>query len=349
MEHPYFLLLLLFFPLYFYFRNVVKYYFRHACLENLSNKIVKTQFKWQHLILVGAFFLIIAACSIIRESKELAKVYAVHKYVLVNDGSGSMVNNSKENGIGNELIAVLAGNDILLNFLGKRKDGSKDLVSAIIFSDDAFIVSGLSDDPKFVQKKLKRVDYRMPPLSSGTNIEAGLWGGLEMLLSNNDLVKQEELDHLQFKFYGKGPLKTDDAVEAIVARKSNFVGNSIIIFTDGFFNAEGDRNKMSSFKIIDFCKLIGVRVYFISIGSLNETLIKSCKNTGGRGDVIQGYDRKAIERIYEEIVTSQANEYVLREVAVDHSLSDLFSVFGIVLVYLGLIFRNTVYLNYTEV
>src|SRR6185369_2843283 len=102
----------------------------------------------------------------------------------------------KENGIGVELTAVLSGNDKLLNFLGKREDGSRDLVGAIVFSNDAFTVSNLCDDPFFVQKKLKRIDYRLSPLAGGTDIESGLWAALEMLLSQNNMVLEEDLNHL---------------------------------------------------------------------------------------------------------------------------------------------------------
>lgn len=349
-EHPYLLLLLLLFPVYFYYRNVTKYYFRHAYLDNLRNKASKGFFRWQYLILAGAFFLTLAACNIVWKNTEVVRVYQVHKYVLVNDGSGSMVNAQKENGIGDQLTAVLSGNDKLFDFLGRRKDGSKDLVGAIVFADDAFTVSGLTDDPRFVQKKLKRIDYRLPPMSGGTDIESGLWAALEMLLSQNNEVKQEELDHLQFMFYGGGnDVKKDEMLDSIVARKDKFAGSSIIIFTDGIFNAVGDQNKMSSFKIINFCKLLGIRVYFISIFDLNKNLITVCRDTGGRGDVVKGYDQKRLEQIYEEIATSQANEYTTKEQTVDHSLSDLLGIGGLYLVLLGLFFHNTTQLNFTEV
>lgn len=349
-QYPYLLLLLLFFPVYFYFRNRVKFYFRHACLENLRGRTVRNYFKWQYCMLLGSFFLTLAACNIVWKMKEIIQVYQVHKYVLVNDGSGSMVNPQKENGIGDELTALISGNDKLLDFLGKRKDGSKDLVGAVVFSNDAFVVAGLTDDPQFVQKKLKRIDYRLEPMGGGTDIESGLWAGVEMLLSHNDMIKQYELDKLQFKFYGQETkVKVDDFTNSIAARKEKFAGGSIIIFTDGIFNAHGNQRKMSSFKIIDFCRLVGIRIYFISIFDLDKDLVKFCKDTGGRGDIIKGYDKNRLEEIYNEIVVSQANEYVVKEQSVDRSLADIFAGIALWLILTGFMIHTTLQLNFTEV
>lgn len=349
-QNPYLLLLLLLFPVYFYFRNRVKFYFRHACLDNLRGKTVKTYLKWQYFMLFGAFFITLAAANFVFSATEKIKVYQVHKYVLVNDGSGSMVNNSKENGIGDELMAVLSGNDKLFDFLGNRQDGSKDLVGAVVFSNDAFTVSGLTDDPRFVQQKLNRIDYRLPPLGMGTDIESGLWAGVEILLSHNDAINQYDLTKIQFRFYGlETQIKPDDFIKSIVADKDKFAGGSIIIFTDGVFNPHGDQRKMSSFKIIDFCRMIGIRVYFISIYNLDAQLVKFCKETGGRGDIIKGFDKKRLEEIYNEIVVSQANEHIVKEQSVDHSLSEIFGGIGLWFILVGFFIHTTIQLNFTEV
>lgn len=349
-QHPYFLLLLLLFPVYYYFRHRVKFYFRHACLQNVGGLTVNTIFHWQYMMLLGALCLIFAACNITWKTTETTKVYQVHKYVLVNDGSGSMVNNSRENGIDERLEAVLAGNDKMFDFLGKREDGSKDLIGAIVFSDDAFVVSSLTDDPRFVQKKLRRIDYRLEPMGRGTDIESGLWASLDMLLSQDDIVKLDEREKLQFKFYGQdNTVKVDDFVNSIVAQKDKFAGSSIIIFTDGMFNAAGNQRKMSSFKIIDFCRMMGIRVYFISIYDLDKNLVKFCKDTGGRGEIIKGYDLKRLESIYNDIAESQANEYTVKETTVDRSLAEIFGCLGLWLILTGFTIHTTLQLNFTEV
>jgi hypothetical protein len=301
-------------------------------------------------MLFGAFFITLAAANFVFSATEKIKVYQVHKYVLVNDGSGSMVDNRKENGIGEQLTALISGNDKLFEFLGNREDGSKDLVGAVVFSNDAFTISGLTDDPRFVQQKLKRIDYRLQPLAQGTDIEAGLWAGVEMLLSHNDAINQDDLTKLQFKFYGQETqMKPDDFIKSIVVNKDKFVGSSIIIFTDGVFNAHGNQRKMSSYKIIDFCKMIGIRVYFISIYELDQQLVKFCKETGGRGDVIKEFGKKRLEDIYNEIVVSQANEYVVKEQSVDHSLSEIFGGIGLWFILVGFLIHTTIQLNFTEV
>jgi hypothetical protein len=311
---------------------------------------VKTLLRWQTLVLLGAFFITLAAANFTLSMTEKTKVYQVHKYVLVNDGSGSMVDNNKENGIGDALGAVLAGNEKLFDFLGKREDGSKDLAGAVVFSDDAFVVSWLSDDPQFVHQKLRRIDYRLQPLARGTNIESGLWAGVEMLLSHNDVVKQDDLDKLQVRFYGEErSIKTDDFIKSLISQKDKFAGGSIIIFTDGIFNPDGSRARMSSFRIIDFCKLVGIRVYFVSIFDLDTQLIKFCNETGGRGEIIKGFNKKRLEVIYNDIVESQAKEYVVKEQSVDHSLSYIFGCIGLWCMLVGFFLHTTSQLNFTEV
>jgi hypothetical protein len=349
-ENPYFLCLLILFPLYIYFWNKRKFYFRHPYIKHLSNSS-KAWFNWQYFVLAGSLLLVIAASNFVWKMKETQKVSLIHKYVLVNDGSGSMVNNTKENGIGRELTAILSGNEKLLSFLGNRKDGSKDLVGAIVFADDAFTVSYLCDDPEFVHKKLLRIDYRVPPMNQGTNIGAGIWSAIEMVLSQNKAIPQDDLDKLQVRFYGEGhQLKKDDFVDGIVAQKDKFTGTSIIFFTDGIFqNAAGNPRIMSTYKLINFCKDMGIRVYFISIFELDNLIAKYSRDTGGRGEVVLNYDKKRLEEIYEEIATSQAQEYIMKDVVVDRSFAQWFGIAGLGLVLFGVVLHNTKQLSFTEV
>jgi len=301
-------------------------------------------------MLTGTFFITLAAANFTLSMTEKTRVYQVHKYVLVNDGSGSMVENNKENGVGVALTALISGNEKLLDFLGKRQDGSKDLIGAVVFSDDAFVVSGLTDDPQFVQQKLRRIDYRLQPLARGTDIESGLWSGVEMLISHNNVVKQDELERLQVRFYSSDrQIKPDDLITSIVSRKEKFAGGSIIIFTDGIFDPNGHRNKMSAFRIIDFCKMTGIRVYFISLFDLDAQLVKACKETGGRGDIIKGFNKKRMEEIYNDIVVSQASEYTVKEQSVDHSLSQILGGIGLWCILVGFFLHTTIQLNFTEV
>ena len=351
-ENPYFLLLLLVFLLYFCFWKSRKFYFRHPCMENLPTFNPKFWLSWEFLMLTGILFLIAGAANFVWKTKESSKVNLVHKYVLINDGSGSMVDNNRPNGVGDALTAVLSGNAKLFDFLGKRNDGSKDLIGAVAFSSDSFIVSYLSDDPDFVHKKLKRIDYRLPPMNQGTYVAAGLWTGLEMILSHDQSISPESLDNLQVKFYGQGHnIKHNNTTESIVANKANFAGTSLIFFMDGvFFAPDGNKNIMSTYKIINFCKEMGIRVYFISIYQLDQTIIRYCKDTNGRGEIVaDGYNKKKLEAIYEDIVTSQAKEYIIKEENVDRSLGTILGSIGLVLVLCGLVLHTTKQLNFTEV
>lgn len=346
-ENPWFLLLLILIPCYLLFRKQ-KYFFRHPYIKSLpvlSNRV----YYWQTFVLSGCIVLILAASNLTWKVVETRKVALVHKYVLVNDGSGSMVNMTKENGIGKELTAVLSGNQRLLSFLGNRSDGSKDLVGAIVFADDAFTVSNLCDDPNFVYKKLLRIDYRVPPMCQGTNIGAGIWAAIEMSLAGE--IPQEDLDHLQIKFYGEGhELKKDDLIKSMIAKKDKFTGTSIIFFTDGIFNdAAGKPKVMSTYKLINFCRDMGIRVYFISIFELDHLIKKYCKDTGGRGEVVNGYDQNRLEEIYDDVVKSQSQEYVIKEESIDRSFAYWFGLVGLLLVLLGVLLHNTSQLNFTEV
>lgn len=303
-------------------------------------------------MLLGSSFLVLGAANFVWKTKETSRISLVHKYVLINDGSGSMVNGSKPNGIGKELISVLSGNAKLFDFLSKREDGSKDLVGAVVFSSDSFVVSYLSDDPEFVHKKLKRIDYRLHPLNQGTYVAAGLWTGLEMVLAHEHTISQSDLDHLQLKFYGQGhEIKKDIITDSMIANRDRFVGSSLIFFTDGIFDyPEGNPFVMSTYKIINFCKEMGIRVYFISIFQLDQLVIKYCKDSNGRGELItDGYNKKRLEEIYEDIVTSQAKEYAIKEDTVDRSLGTILGFIGLVLILFGLILHNTKQLNFTEV
>lgn len=351
-ENPYFLLLLLVFVLYFYFWKSRKFYFRHPCMANLPTFNPRFWLSWEFLMLAGILFLIAGAANFVWRTKESSKVSLVHKYVLINDGSGSMVNFSMPNGVGKELTSLMAGNAKLFNFLGKRNDGSKDLVGAVAFSSDSFIVSYLSDDPDFVHKKLKRIDYRLPPMNEGTYVAAGLWTGLEMVLSHDKNISQESLDNLQLKFYGNGhKIKHNSITESIVSNKANYVGTSLIIFTDGvFFAPDGNNTIMSTYKIINFCKEMGIRVYFIAIYQLDQHIVKYCRETNGRGEIVtDGYNKQKLEAIYEDIVTSQAKEYVMKEENVDRSLGTILGSIGLAFVLCGLILHTTKQLNFTEV
>lgn len=348
-ENPWGFTLLLAFVVYWFFHNRVKYYFRHPCLANITTT-KKRWHDWQAIMLVGIFFIILACCNFVFKTKEVSNVLMVHKYVLVNDGSGSMVDAKEPNGIGNELKAVLGGNEKFFSVLGNRKDGSKDLVGAIVFADDAFIVSYLTDEPEFVHKKLLRIDYRLPPMNGGTHIQAGLWSALSMLLEQDKFFTTTELDKLERRFYGHGlTLKKDAIIEEAITHKANLTGNSLIIFTDGLFSsAEGGSSIMSAFKLLDFCKMCGIRVYFISIFELDKRIADYCKQTGGRGEVIKGYDKKRLEEIYGDIASSQAKEYTVKEDVVDRSLSQYFGLIGLYCVFVGL-FVKSMFANYTEV
>lgn len=346
-ENPYFLLSLLLIPLYFMWRKK-KHYISHPCVNIFPKS--KSMFSWKACVLLGATSLILASANISMKSKEAKTVSLAHKYVLVNDASGSMIHGGMENGVGDALKAVIAGNKKFLSLLNKREDGTKDLVSLVVFSDEGYIVSYFTEDSEFVFKKLTRIDYRLHPLNRGTNLQAALWTALNVVLTNGG-ISEEDASRVSMKFYGRGAnIKQDGFLENIINKKKSYEGASIIVFTDGFFMApEGSPFMMSAYKILDFCKLSGIRVYFISVDVMPPDITRLCKEGGGDTLIAKPLDISKLEKIYEGIIKSQANEHEDIEIDVDRSLSMYLGLVGLLFVFLGLMLHNTRQLNYTEV
>ena len=345
-ENLWVLLFLLLIPLYFIWRN--DGYIRHPATGVFPTK--KLSISWRVLCLVGFVFLVLAASNIVLSFKEIVRVNMAHKYVLVNDASGSMIDQRQENGIGSDMKAVLAGNRKLLSMLGDRIDGSRDLVSLIIFSDDAFVVSYFVEDGNFIYKKLERIDYRQYPLNRGTNLQAALLSGINLILSYGKIT-DDVIDRLAMRFYGHGfDLKQDGFIDTIIAKKKDYEGASIIVFTDGYFMTPGgSTNMMSAYKLINFCKLAGIRVYFISVAIMSPELTQLCLESGGDVLIIRNINESKLEKIYQSIVESQANEYTSIELDKDYSLSVILGCLALAFLSLGLALHNSSQLNYTEV
>src|ERR1019366_8019947 len=156
-------------------------------------------------------------------------------------------------------------------------------------------------------------DYRVPPMNSGTQLEKALWAGVFLVLNvNKGTELSDDMKRLQIRMYGVGlKMKPDSFVDKMVAEnKEKAKGASLVVFTDGIFDKpEGAQYLMSCYKIMDFCKLVGIRVYVISVEQLQDLVLMSCKETGGNGVVIKEYNQVRFDQAYIDIIKSQANEY----------------------------------------
>jgi len=345
MNYPFFLLLLLL-PLLFFVYKGRKFFLTHAYVSALSLTGGKSKFRLNYKFLnwLAFFFLILAASDISWSITEVVETHLVHKYILINDASGSMVDFMQKNGIGREMQALLDGNK---KFLLGLKDGKrKDYVGAIVFSSNAFVVSDLVDDPEFVLKKILRIDYSINPLAGGTNIKSAIWTGILMALG------EKKNDKLEVRMYGdENRLIEDDYLKGLASSKQKEVqGTSLIVFTDGFLpNPAGSNFDMSMFKLMNFCEMIGIRIFLISVSTMEINIASSIKKTGGSIIVTNDINSSKLTKVYKDILDSQANEMIEVEQESDKSLSQLLAFVALIFLFLGIVLQNTFNRNFTEV
>lgn len=364
-EHPWFLLLLILFFLNQFFRKS-KYFLKHADIQSLVNSTKKS--RWGSVLAaspsflkeLGCLLLILAAADYGLYYQENWKKTIIHKYVLLDDGSSSMVDATKPKGIGQELTDLLEGNDRFLKALEelKRPDQSRDLVSAMVFSDDPYIVCYLTEDYDFVRKKLSYVDWRQSPLNSGTEIDKAFWVGLKLILKNNydkggAFFSEDEFVSLETRLKGQDRIlnldqlpETKRKVEQI---KKEIRGSSLVAFTDGFIIFDGDQLRMSVPKILSFLKELGVRAYLISVERISLDFLKYIQATGGRGIIIRSLDLEKITSAYKEIVDLEAGEFLTINRRLKKSYSHWLAMAGLALLTIYSVLRNTVSRSLTEI
>lgn len=317
-EHPYILLALFLLLTAFVWRNS-RYYLRHAYLQSVGSKACR---KWVEngFFMMGWILLVLAAADPTWGVTEIERKQPVNKYVLLNDGSGSMVDANKERGIGLRLDVLAKANKSFLNLLDKRSDGSKDLVGAIVFSTDAYVVSYLVDDPQFVFKKLDMINYQVSPLGGATNINLAIWAGLEMLIFGSS-DPDGEFNTVRSQMFGAGhDYKRSDVLLAKYKAKAEH--SCLIIFTDGdFVDPHGGPKHMSIYKQLRLCKDIGVKVYVISVEYIDPYVLKYTKDTGGYAQSFSSFDENKFQKAYEAVVRSQSQTVVVTEKNVRHSFA----------------------------
>ncbi len=357
-EHPWLLLLfLLVLPLLIWRRS--KYFLRHSYLKAMmgAKKIALINF----LRLISWLLIILAAVDYGTGYKESHKKLIIHHYVLINDGSGSMVGDENALGVGKKLTILLKANDHFLKTLEnlERPDGSKDFVGMLVFADDAFVVSYFVEDYDFIRQKMFQIDWRIAPLNLGTQTNKAIWASIKLILKNNvesggDFFSDEELVNLEARFKGSGRRFSLENFYALSNKvsliKEQIRGSSIIIFTDGIFPIDGKTDFMSVMKLVLFCGEMGIRPYLISVeAAIDPALLNLLKSAGGEGMIVSSFDLEKINGAYQRIINQQAGEYELIDRYQKKSYADWFAGAGLAGLLICIVLRNTVSRSLTEI
>lgn len=347
---PYFFLLFLgFLLLWFLPKN--KYYLALSWADPVKKKFNWSNFIKQSLLYIGIALLIIAATGPYIQNSIVVKKQLSHNYVLVNDASGSMVDFRFKNGIGENLEPLIKGNEVFLNSLNKRDDETIDFVGCVVFCSEAYIVSNLVNDANFVLNKIKNINYVQPPLATGTRIDNGIWAAIEVLLKGEDLIS------IKNRMHGKGIeyKKDENIIQKINFLREKTKESSIIIFSDGaFFMPDGSNdsswsNIMSSYKIINLCKDLGIRVYFISVDTVDNDINKLILTTGGFTKTITFFDKNLFEKVYKDILNDIPKEFESEEMVEYNFLSIYFGLCGFSLLSIWFFVKNLLFFNFSEI
>lgn len=364
-SHPLFLSLFVLF-LGFLIARKSRYFLRHASVAIIVNAQKRNRGRGIMAALppfcryLGFILLILAAADYCGDYEDHYQKNLIHHYVLLNDGSGSMVSGGEKNGVGERLKALLNGNDKFLATLEKlkRPDGSKDWVAAAIFSNDAFVVSYPTEDYNFVREKLRQVDWTMPPLNHGTEIDKAVWLGIKIILKKNSENKgtfylEDELTRIGIYTMGGGrqfDLKNLSVLQTKTAKIKNEIrGSSLVIFTDAEILFDGNQFRMSVAKLFLFCKALGIRAYLISVEQIDADLARYIKETGGDSLVISNISSEKITTAYANIVNKEAGEYITVSRRQKKSYAEWLAGTGLALLTVCIMLRNTMSRSLTEI
>ena len=356
-EHPWLLLLfLLILPLLIFRRP--RYFLRHSYLSAISG--AKKNSLLPFLKWAGWLLIVLAAIDYGIGYTESYKQLIIHNYVLINDGSGSMVVDFNPNGVGKKLTVLLKANDRFLKTLEnlKRPDGGKDFVGVLVFSNDPFVVSHFAEDYDFIRQKLAKVDWRFSPLNGGTEMNKAIWAGVKLILKKNADSKgasfsTEELVSLETGFKGNSRDLKLKNLSSITGKlpiiKEQITGSSLIAFTDGKFTLDGSQIWMSIPKLLLFCKEMGIRFYLISVEDIDPVLLKYIKLTGGDGMIANNFNVEKINNAYQTIISWEAGEYKIIDRYQKKSYADQLAVAGLTLLLIYIVLRNTMSRSLTEI
>ncbi len=304
------------------------------------------------LFISGISLLILATADLWMGYSEQSKKYLLHNYVLINDGSGSMMMFKEP------IPALLFGNKVFFETLKEadRKDDERDLVAQVIFSNGAYVISYFREDYDNLMRKMELVDWRSSPLGQGTDAGSGFWSALQLVLKKNTYngghsYSPEEMKMLMARVRGwEGDLKFNKALEEKTATiKQELTGYVFIVFTDGEFDVGSAPQFISPNKTINLCERLGIKVYIISVGSANIDLQQLVRSTGGDMLFLKtSRDRQAVAALYKKIAERElrsTKNYIEQK---KHYYYRWFALPALALLSLWIVLKNTVSRSLTE-
>lgn len=321
--------------------------------ERNKGKIIWKKFFPLFVFFSGMSLLILSAADFWMGYQQQSKKYLLHNYVMINDGSGSMLWDPQT------IPTLLSGNKVFFETLKEldRKDDERDLVAQVVFSNGSYVVSYFREDYDNLMRKMELVDWRASPLNQGTDAGSGFWSAIQLTLKKNSYngghnYSSEEMKMLiahvrgaeedEFKLGGKLKEKT-----AIL--RDELKGYVFIVFTDGQFDMSPYPEFISPGKTISLCKELGIKVYIISVGSANAELQESIRATGGSMFFIKtSRDSKALAVLYKKIAENESRSTKNFVEQKKHYYYQWFAVPALALLSLWIVLKNTVSRSLTE-
>ena len=351
-------LLIVPFVLLFYFNR--RYYLRHSNVSTLKEKqrINVAGMVSKYCFWLGWVCLVLAAGNFTLGFVKKHKTALTHNYVLINDGSGSMLGQRDSNDpldFGESIESLISANNKFLSLV-KENEKIKNYVGSIVFSNDPFVVSPLVEDPDFVFSKLRSINWRSPPLGSGTEMNKAIWSGIMMVLKKNkdqggSFYSEEDLFKLEARLNGRTKslnLNDRELLSKTKKLKNELKGSCLIVFTDGYVTLDGDPHRKSTLKVLLLCKELDIKTYLISVQVVNNELRSYIEKTDGQAIVIKSINRDKLEKVYVEILSRESKESLVVDQVVKKSYSNILGFVSMVFLLCSTILNNTINRDITD-
>jgi len=356
-EFPTALLLVLFIPLLLLLKRKTRQRLPYADVGGWLTARKQGVWKryYDEIIYALVFLCVVLGLANLSYSEELTENFFESKWIFVAlDMSGSMkrpISMYSEKSIGD--VAIEGAE----TFIDMR--GQEDYIGIVGFSSYAKLVAPLTFDRNLLQKKLDLLKgtnqtplYRELGAGGGTNVSEAVWLSLSaffsMLPEENRLGSQELAGLRTFLL---GPPGGVPEIPARLRSAGLGRGMAVILFTDGriepALRAGGRGGGPNLVNIIELMKLIGVKLYIISVGGDVDAAVADIMAKGGTAELgrifvtAKDVDQETIREVYGEIDRLEKNRNLARITRVKKSTRQYFAGLAFMLMSGHLLLRNT--------